>query len=458
MHLQRLKTLVPFFALALLLSSTITTPVHSATITYNGKAYYINGVNVPWNQFGSDAGSHYQWGHLYNSAWFETFFTQCQQYGVNCVRWWVHCDGRSSPEFNDSGYVTGLDATFLTDFEDILARGQTHHVMVMPCLWSFDMTKDNTGGAGKYGGKHSDLIRSTLKTQSYIDNALVPMVTRFANTPNLFAWEIINEPEWSVSDIGAGGAGDVVLKAEMQRFCGMIAAAIHSHSNKMVTVGSAALKWCSPRVGPAVLNMWSDSALKAACNSNAMAVLDFYQVHYYDWMNNADWGYDPFQLSPAKTPAWWQLDKPVLVGECPGTNGIYTVAQLIANCYGNGYCGIMPWSYNANDGAGTWDGVKSQLKAFRDAHADLVDYTTATIVARSGQMNINRNLPFAQCVLSASRITLPAGMQAVDIFDSKGRLLWGYRRPDGITGAIILLKPQEYGTGIVVIKYSTRSN
>jgi hypothetical protein len=73
-------------------------------------------------------------------------------------------------------------------------------------------------------------------------------------------------------------------------------------------------------------------------------------------------------------------------------------------------------------------------------------------------MNINRNLPFAQCVLSASRITLPAGMQAVDIFDSKGRLLWGYRRPDGITGAIILLKPQEYGTGIVVIKYSTRSN
>jgi hypothetical protein len=27
------------------------------TIKYNGKDYYINGMNVPWNAFGSDAGS-----------------------------------------------------------------------------------------------------------------------------------------------------------------------------------------------------------------------------------------------------------------------------------------------------------------------------------------------------------------------------------------------------------------
>jgi hypothetical protein len=323
----------------------------------------------------------------------------------------------------------------------------------MPCLWSFDMTKDNTGGAGKYGGKHSDLIRSTLKTQSYIDNALIPMVTRFANTPNLFAWEIINEPEWSVSDIGAGGAGDVVLKVEMQRFCGMIAAAIHTNSNKMVTVGSAALKWCSPRVGPAVLNMWSDSALKAACNNNAKAILDFYQVHYYDWMNNADWGYDPFQLSPAKTPTWWQLDKPVLVGECPGTNGIYSIAQMIANCYANGYCGIMPWSYNANDGAGTWDGVKNQLKAFRDAHADLVDYTTATVVNMRDPRKEKVFTPSAQCVFSASRITLPEGTQHVDLFDIKGRLLGTYQRPDGINGSIQMAIPKQITKTIIFAKY-----
>ena len=68
-----------------------------------------------------------------------------------------------------------------------------------------------------------------------------------------------------------------------------------------------------------------------------------------------------------------------------------------------------------------------------------------------------RNLPIAQCVFSASRITLPVGVQAVDIFDSKGRILWGYQRPDGITGVMILPTPQEYRTGIIVIRYSSNN-
>jgi hypothetical protein len=431
-----------------------------ATISYNATAYYINGINVPWNQFGSDAGSHYQWGHLYNPTWFETFFTQCQQYGVNCCRLWIHCDGRSSPEFNDSGYVTGLDPTFLSDFEDILARGQAHKVMVMPCLWSFDMTKDNTGGAGKYGGKHSDLIRDSLKTRSYIDKALVPMVSKFANTPNLFAWEIINEPEWSVSDIQAGGAGDMVTKVEMQRFCGLIAAAIHDNSGKMVTVGSASLKWCSPRVGPAILNMWRDSGLKAATNNNPKAVLDFYQIHYYDWMNNADWGYDPFQLSPAKTPGWWKLDKPVLVGECPATNGVYTTAQMVANCFANGYCGIMPWSYNANDGAGTWNGVRDQLKAFRDSHSAIVDYVSTPVCDRPGNAGgfhrpIHKKDHFAVfCGAASQMLTLPEGMCHCTIFDAQGRVLLRFDRPFGMAGPLRVNLPKITAEAIGVVLFT----
>ena len=170
-------------AMMLTLAATMSMAFAAApanTITFNGKSYYLNGINVPWNAFGSDAGTHYEWGPLYDSTFFHTLFQECKSNGVNCVRLWIHCDGRSTPEFDDNGYVTGLDTNFLSDFDDILRIAQQNNVMVMPCLWSFDMTKDFTSTAGKYAGMHADLIQDTLKTRSYIDNALVPMVKHLA--------------------------------------------------------------------------------------------------------------------------------------------------------------------------------------------------------------------------------------------------------------------------------------
>jgi hypothetical protein len=337
----------------------------AATINLNGKDYWINGVNIPWNNYGIDAGVHPYWGGGYNPTWFENFFTQCEANGINCTRLWIHCDGRASPEFDAGGYVTGLDPTFLADLGALLQCAASHKVMVMPCLWSFDMTNDNRADKNPYSGYHADLIQDVAKTQSYIDHALIPMVQQFKDTPNLFAWEIINEPEWSIEVIGS--TFQRVTKAEMQRFCAMIAEAIHQNSSKMVTVGSACLKWNSDKIPQAEGNYWTDAALNAAYPSS-LGHLDFYQIHYYDWCY--EWGYDPFQLTRPTT--FWQLDKPTLVGECPVHNGgYYTITQMLSNAYANGYIGVMPWSYNCD---GPWDDAIAPLKAFHDAHPDIIDY------------------------------------------------------------------------------------
>jgi hypothetical protein len=306
--------------------------------------------------------------------------------------------------------------------------------MVMPCLWSFDMTKDFTSTAGKYAGKHADLIQDTAKTRSYINNALVPMVKHLANACNLIAWEIINEPEWSIS--GPGNTTQLVSAQEMVRFCGMIAEAIHGNSNKMVTVGSACLKWHSSRQPPAEAHYWSDSSFKAVYNKSG-AHLDFYQIHYYDWMYNADWGYDPFQAT--KTPAYWKLDKPTIIGESPAMAGKYTMKQMVDNAFANGYAGIMPWSYNANDGVGTWDGCKNELKAFRDAHAALVDFTCGT-----------------NSVLETPRMPSCKSVQAgnidrVIVFNIQGKRIWS-----GAPGDLARSRPA--GNGVLLMQLRTARN
>ena len=412
-----LRHLLPAMVSAILVAAIITAAQPANTIALNGKNYYINGINVPWNAYGSDVGTHYEWGDLYSPSFFTTFFQRCQSYGVNCVRLWIHCDGRTSPEFDNSGNVTGLDTNFFSNFDDIFRIAAANNVMIMPCLWSFDMTKDFTSTAGKYAGLHANLIQDTNKTRSYINNALVPMVKRYASTCNLFAWEIINEPEWSIT--GPGNTVQLVSAQEMERFCAMIAEAIHLNSGKMATVGSACLKWCSSLQPPAESNYWCDSSFQAVYKK-PKAFLDFYEIHYYDWMFNADWGYDPFQAT--KTPAYWKLDKPTLIGECPAQSGTnYTVNQMIDSAFAHGYAGIIPWSYNANDGVGTWDACKSQLKAFHDAYASLVNF----ICSAATMKNDGKDPKAAQWTLAAvlGARELPSGTK-VKVYNMQGRLVW----------------------------------
>ncbi len=222
----------------------------------------------------------------------------------------------------------------------------------------------------------TNLITDTNGTLSYINNALIPIVTRYANHPNLIGYEVINEPEGAMIGYSYTGVDYPVSQSNMQRFVAMIASAIHQNSSKMVTVGSACLKYNSD-VSPSLGNFWKDSALQAVYNSTN-AFLDFYQIHFYDWMISNGW--NPFDLTRPTT--YWKLDKPCLIGEFYGTNDTelnLTVGQLFTNGYANGYIGNMPWTYNSD-----WTNCNVQLKAFGDSHPEVdgLPVGTATISAQ----------------------------------------------------------------------------
>lgn len=343
------------------------------TIKYNGRDIFINGANVPWNSFGNDVGTHPSWGSGFSAFTFGKAFQNCKKYGINCVRLWIHCDGRATPEFDASGAVIGLDANFFSNFDAIMDSAARYNILVMPCLWSFDMTKANKG-AGAFAGTHANLIRDTALTRTYIDKVLIPLVKRYDTNDHLFAWEVINEPEWSMKIKGGASTTDNVDAHEMQRFVGLIAAAVHRNSTKMVTVGSASVKYNSDVPG-AIKNYWSDIELRNAAN-DSLAYLDFYQIHYYAWMYG---GPDPFAVN--KNILYWKLDKPTLIGELPGKDESYKLSQFYERTVKNGYCGLMFWSMMAGDGIASLKDFRNDTKRFRDANPDIVDYTNDTILS-----------------------------------------------------------------------------
>ncbi len=324
---------------------------------------WLNGINMPWIDFGKDFGKDSD-----SEMAIETAFRKFNAAGVNSVRFWIHCDGRRNPEYDQpGGRVTGLPEGFLDDFEAMLDAAEENGILVMPALWSFDMVKNRVHDEGPHAGVQKKLLLEDDYLETYIENALIPLLNRCDSHPALFAWEICNEPEWMVE---SEDLTQIPLE-RVQRFHARLAAAIHEHGRKPVTTGSSSIKWNSDVVEKAAGNWWSDEALQAAYEHPG-AYFDFYQIHVYGWM--LEHGFDPYIYTPESLG----LDKPVMLGEAPGklmvgtdTTGAakqYTPKQMLEAAHANGYFGHYFWSYAAHDGHGDWDSIKNAIEA-----ADLTD-------------------------------------------------------------------------------------
>lgn len=359
-------------------------------LPYGCGQWFFSGVNIPWQNggYGADFGTVEEWGqHTYSASATETMFAELSSAGVNSVRWWLFTDGRGAPEFsaNSGGSVTGLDANFLPSMASAIQLAQEYDLYLVFTLWDFSMVfADSTAfGSGEHSGYHGNLITNSTDRQSFINNALLPMLDypvggyTIGTHPNVLAWEIINEPEWIITNLNAldGRAVQPVTLAQMHRFVAELSSAIHQNSNQMVTVGSASLKWNSDTALGADGNFWSDADLSPYA---ADGTLDFYQIHYYGWMNGdgVNWSYSPLFNSVSAA----SLDKPTIVGEFPanasdtGTN----LSGLLNGIYNNGYAGAWTWSYDGVDGNGSWSNSAAAMTSFNQAHQGQTAVTFAT--------------------------------------------------------------------------------
>ena len=314
----------------------------SSRVQVNGSPYFLLGANYPWNNYGNDFGSNV-WGSygIHASSGVAAQFADMKAKGVHVARWWVFADGRAGINYAADGTATGLQPVVYDDLDAALALARQNGIYLDLVLFDVSMLAKPNSISGVQIGGHTDLLNDPTKRTALVNNVVKPLAVKYANDPTILSWELMNEPEWGISDLPSSAVNAGYNPVTMQQFWSFAAAAssvIHFYTPRLVTVGSAALKWNK---------VWTDSF--AANRGLPQLHLDFYQTHYYQWMdccstNDSVLGQTTWSPLTQKVSTLG-LDKPLVVGEIHTPAG--TGGAILDTLLANGYAGAWGWSSNS---------------------------------------------------------------------------------------------------------------
>ncbi len=322
-------------------------------IEYNGKAIFLSGANVAWINFSNDIGAQ---DSPTDTAMFRKIFREVHDNGGNSMRLWLHTSGTATPEFTGN-LVTGPGNRTISDLRSICDIAFSNDIGLILCLWSFDMQRIMDGGLpAEVRARNKNILTTDDGLNSYIENALIPMVDSLREHPGIIAWEIFNEPE-GMTEVGNWDITQHVTQQNVVKFVNKCAGAIHrTDTTAKVTNGAWSFYATSDVAGGT--NYYSDASLIAAGGDTA-GILDFYTVHYYDWDDTS-----PF-LHPY---SYWELDKPLVVAEFfTNCNSCGAKNQNYKTLYQGGYAGAMGWQYIENQYR---EGILNELQRTFDLYGN----------------------------------------------------------------------------------------
>lgn len=283
---------------------------------------FIVGVNLPWVGYGTDVG---------RSAWFpegglsvnaaaldrldRTLATIASD-GFSVVRTFLLCDLRSGVIFGPDGVPQRLDDNVFPDIDALLSAIRRHGLRLMPVLLDFHVSGARQIVNGVQLGGRSWLMTDAGAREACIDRVLRPIAERYAADAAVFAWDVINEPEWCLR--GGLFSRTAVPFDALQEFLRSAVRCVQESAAQPVTIGCAGT-WRLDLVKP--------------------LGLDFYQVHWYD-----RFGWDALSRPLAELGLH---DRPVILGEFAGRSA--RINDVLETARRAGYEGALVWSALADD-------------------------------------------------------------------------------------------------------------
>jgi hypothetical protein len=320
-------------------------------ILVGGQPVYVHGANYPWmvknrkSNYGLDFGVN-RWGThegvSTNLMQVERDFAEMQSLGFNTLRWFAFTDGRGGIVFDADGLPVSLAEKTLYDVDCALTIAQAHGLRIifvlMDFLWMHDLPQPEN--PDKFTFAH--VLRTQQGQRALVENVFVPLLHRFGNHDNIFAWEVMNEPDWVVRglDPNKSNVSKPLPLDEFKKFVALVADAVHSSTSHYVTVGGGRIKY---------MHVWDDNELK----------LDFLQVHTYNDFLTQKWDGRLY----GKHYSQLNLSRPLLIGEfSTNRNSEFdrtkkyrdiSLIEYLNFAKSQGYAGSLFWSFNGVDKCGT---------------------------------------------------------------------------------------------------------
>lgn len=292
-------------------------------INVNAKDYFIFGANLAWidGAYRCDFGYNevWGWGPNYNTSNVENYLEDLKNMGVKVIRPWIF-EAYEGLMFNSTGYVTNIHPTLYNNMDDFVLRCENKNLYVYFCLISY-LQRDDDPDAWKY----LNIITNTTARSYYINNAVVPFVTRYKDTSCFFAIDIMNEPEFVIAGDTGNWSPHGTTWTVMRSFISDCVSAIKSiDSSILISCGSG----------------WHNEENIIAGYYSGLG-LDFYDYHKYDNQGN---------LIPYSSLG---INKPCIIGECGQSStswndNIQDTADkgFMNNAWNLGYAGVLFWQYN----------------------------------------------------------------------------------------------------------------
>lgn len=339
-------------------------------ISYQGNDIYVNGVNTAWLNYAQD------FGKGLDESRAAQLFDQVKSVGGNSVRWWVHTNGTVSPVWSSDklSVASAAEQTqVIADMKKALDLAAERDMYVIFNLWSFDMLAITQMDVTDVVDANFKLLSDSTMQQSYIDNFLSPLLEEIAGHKALLAIDLFNEPEnmtesWFRDREGLGSNYDVTIE-QIHKTTAVLSAAIHEKASELdkevlVTTGPKSLGMFNAD-GFGGENYYSDENMEAYAGENA--ALDFYAPHYYDDMGK-EGAWSPFYHKAS----YWELDKPIVIGEFFADADAYKPAEfdyfgdfiseadLCVRLGENEYAGGLSWQWTNQYSQSTLDCVAAK--------------------------------------------------------------------------------------------------